>query len=612
MVLREQFVELRAIHCFLNLLGTDKDGESDPGENLRLVLVDANVEEGLHENGLAGDVDPALELRHQRAGAGPAADSALRLMVDTDGQAPKQVDPFERFGRVVHLLLELVDATCLPLLQEGDMELTDASEMGIEAAGGHAESRAQVGDGEGVHAAVGQQIQRSPEVVVLALAHRYHLPVRFLLARNNNISYGMSVTGEAAMSVTNLSQLAEVFVDPTAYAEDERFHAACQILRREHPVIRVESDIYRPFWAITRHADVLEIERDNEHFLNAPRPLLAPAAVEALAEAGNGPMLRTLIHMDDPVHKAFRAIGSSWFLPGRIRALEDRVRELAVRSIDHLAELGGGCDFVQEVAVGFPLHVILSILGLPEEDFPRMLQLTKELFGGDDDELSRSRDPEEQMAVLLDFFAYFMALTADRRANPTDDLASVIANASIDGELINDFDAASYYVIIATAGHDTTSSSIAGGLEALLRHPDQLARLRDDPSLGTTAVEEMIRWVTPVKEFMRTATEDRIVGGETIATGDSVYLAYLSANRDENVFDDPFRFDVARKDNKHLAFGAGVHFCLGAHLARLELRIFFEELLARVDQLELSGEPSRSATVFVGGLKHLPVSYRMR
>ena len=167
-------------------------------------------------------------------------------------------------------------------------------------------------------------------------------------------------------------------------------------------------------------------------------------------------------------------------------------------------------------------------------------------------------------------------------------------------------------MIIATAGHDTTSSSIAGGLEALLRHPDQLARLRDDPSLGANAVEEMIRWVTPVKEFMRTATEDRPVGGVTIPAGDSVYLAYLSANRDEDVFEDPFRFDVARPDNKQVAFGYGVHFCLGAHLARLEMRVFFEELLKRVDDFQLAGEPSRSATVFVGGLKHLPVSYRMR
>jgi cytochrome P450 len=409
-----------------------------------------------------------------------------------------------------------------------------------------------------------------------------------------------------------LTDLTRVFVDPTAYADEERFHAACRVLRNEHPVVRVESELYRPFWALTRHADVLDVERDHDHFRNAPRPLLAPAAMELLAEANGGPALRTLIHMDDPDHKAFRGIAASWFLPGRIRALEDRIRQLAVRYIDHMADLGGSCDFAQEVAVGFPLHVILSILGLPEEDFPRMLQLTKELFGGDDDELNRSRDPEEQMTVLLDFFQYFMALTAKRRTSPTDDLASVIANATIGGQLLSDFDAASYYVIIATAGHDTTSSSIAGGLEALLRHPEQLARLRDDPSLGANAVEEMIRWVTPVKEFMRTATADRTVGDETIPAGDAVYLAYLSANRDEEVFEDPFRFDIARPDNKHVAFGHGVHFCLGAHLARLELRVFFEELLARVFDLQLADEPSRSATVFVGGLKHLPISYRVR
>ncbi|MHB8661176.1 MAG: cytochrome P450 [Acidimicrobiales bacterium] len=414
------------------------------------------------------------------------------------------------------------------------------------------------------------------------------------------------------MSLTDLDDLTSVFVDPTAYADEERFHAACRVLRREQPVVRVESERYRPFWAVTRHADVLDVERDHEHFRNAPRPLLVPALMEARAEA-SGQMLRTLIHMDDPDHKAFRGITSSWFLPGRIRGLEDRIRELAVRYIDHMADLGGTCDFAQEVGVGFPLHVILSILGLPEEDFPRVLKLTTELFGSDDDEINRSGDAEAQrMAAMLDFFQYFVALTADRRAKPTDDLASVIANATIDGAPLNDFDAASYYVIIATAGHDTTSSSIAGGLEALLRHPDQLARLRDDPSLGANAVEEMIRWVTPVKEFMRTATEDRTVGDQLVPAGDSVYLAYLSANRDEAVFEDPFRFDVGRADNKQAAFGYGVHFCLGAHLARLELRVFFEELLARVDDVHLAGEPSRSATVFVGGLKHLPVTYRMR
>jgi cytochrome P450 len=413
------------------------------------------------------------------------------------------------------------------------------------------------------------------------------------------------------MSVTHLADLTTVFVDPTAYADEERFHAACRVLRREHPVVKVESELYRPFWALTRHADVLEVERDNDHFRNAPRPVLVPAAMEARAAANGGQVLRTLIHMDDPEHKAFRGITASWFLPGRIRMLEGRIRELAVRYIDHMTDLGGSCDFAQEVAVGFPLHVILSILGLPEEDFPKMLQLTRELFDADDDDVIRDKDPAQRMAELLEFFQYFMALTAARRAKPTDDLASTIANATIDGQLLNDFDAASYYVIIATAGHDTTSSSIAGGLEALLRHPDQLGRWRDDPSLGATAVEEIIRWVTPVKEFMRTATEDRVIGGETIRAGDSVYLAYLSANRDEAAFEDPFRFDIGRADNKHVAFGHGVHFCLGAHLARLELRIFFEELLARVTDIWLVGKPARTATVFVGGLKHLPISYRV-
>ncbi|HEY1832386.1 MAG TPA: cytochrome P450 [Acidimicrobiales bacterium] len=414
------------------------------------------------------------------------------------------------------------------------------------------------------------------------------------------------------MNATDLADLTTVFVDPTAYADEERFHDACRALRRDHPVVRVESERYRPFWALTRHADILEVERDNEHFRNNPRPLLVPAEMEERAEANGSQIMRTLIHMDDPEHKAFRDITASWFLPGRIRSLEEHVRELAVRYIDHMADLGGSCDFAQEVAVGFPLHVILSILGLPEEDFPKMLQLTRELFDSEDDEVAITRDPAERMAMLLGMFQYFMALTADRRANPTDDLASTISNATIDGQLLNDFDAASYYVIIATAGHDTTSSSIAGGLEAMLRHPDQLVRLRDDPSLGATAVDEMIRWVTPVKEFMRTATEDRVIGGETIRAGDSVYLAYLSANRDEVAFEDPFRFDVGRTDNKHVAFGHGVHFCLGAHLARLEVRIFFEELLARVDDIQLVGQPSMTATTFVGGLKHLPISYQVR
>jgi cytochrome P450 len=416
------------------------------------------------------------------------------------------------------------------------------------------------------------------------------------------------MTTTAGMSI---SDAGKVFVDPSAYAHEDRFHRAATLLRRSSPVHWVDEPGYRPFWAITRHADVMEVERDNARFLSAPRPLLATEAAEALAEE-RGNVLRTLIHMDEPDHKAYRAIAAAWFQPNALKRMDERMRELAVRYVDRMAELGTECDFVRDVAVLYPLYVILSLLGLPDTDFDRMLMLTQQLFGGDDEDLRRSTDVEEQFTVLLDFFNYFTELTASRRATPTEDLASALANAQIDGAFIPDMDLASYYVIIATAGHDTTSSTIAGGLHALLRNPSELARLQADPDLLPTAVEEMIRWVTPVKEFMRTAAEDAVVHQTEISAGQSVYLAYLSANRDEDVFDDPFRFDVGRTPNKHLAFGFGPHFCLGAQLARMETRALFGELLPRLEEIEPAGEPASSATVFVGGLKTLPIRYRLR
>jgi cytochrome P450 len=416
------------------------------------------------------------------------------------------------------------------------------------------------------------------------------------------------------MSLT-VDEAGRALADPTAYADDRRLHDAMTLLRREAPVHRVEdAPGYNPFWAITKHADVLEIERNHALFLNAPRPLLGTAEFDQInrERAEQGIALRTLIHMDDPDHRVIRAIGADWFRPKAMRALEPRIKELAKRYVDRLAELGGECDFVQQAAVHYPLYVILSLLGLPESDFDRMLKLTQELFGGDDSDMRRGTTPEEQLAVLLDFFAYFQELTEARRKNPTDDLASAIANARIDGEPLNDFDTASYYVIIATAGHDTTSSTISGGLHALIEHPDQLERLRSDPALMPLAVDEMIRWVTPVKEFMRTASEDYDLRGVTIRKGESVLLSYPSANRDEEVFDDPFRFDVGRDPNKHLAFGFGVHYCLGAALARIEVRAFFEELLPRLESIELAGTPESTATTFVGGLKRLPVRYSLK
>jgi cytochrome P450 len=276
-----------------------------------------------------------------------------------------------------------------------------------------------------------------------------------------------------------------------------------------------------------------------------------------------------------------------------------------------MAERGGECDFVADVAAHYPLSVILSLLGLPESDFPRMLALTQEIFGGDDPERRRGENPEDQLAVVLEFFAYFQRLINDRRENPTEDLASAIANARIDGEYLSDMDAASYFVIIATAGHDTTSSTIAGGMNALLRHPDQLARLRADPSLLPTAVEEIIRWVTPVKEFMRTATRDYQIGGVTVREGQNVLLLYPSGNRDEEAFDRPHEFDITRNPNRHVSFGAGVHFCLGAALARMETQAIFAELLPRLEHAELAGPVHAVHSTFVSGLKALPMRYRL-
>ncbi|RAV14594.1 cytochrome P450 [Mycolicibacterium sp. GF69] len=405
-----------------------------------------------------------------------------------------------------------------------------------------------------------------------------------------------------------MDEAAKVFATPLAYTDEAKLHASLAHLRANAPVSWVDVAGYRPFWAITKHADIMDIERANTLFTNHPRPVLVTAEGDE-QQAAIG--VRTLIHMDDPQHRVVRAIGADWFRPKAMRALKVRVDELAKVYVDKMQTIGGECDFVQQVAVNFPLYVIMSLLGIPESDFPLMLKLTQELFGSDDDEFKRGGDQAEQMSALLEMFEYFTALTASRRENPTDDLASAIANATIDGEPLSDIDTISYYAIIAAAGHDTTSATISGGMLALIENPDQRQRLRADLGLMPLATEEMIRWVTPVKAFMRTAAEDTTVRGVAIAEGESVLLSYVSGNRDEDVFDDPFRFDIARDPNKHIAFGYGVHFCLGAALARMEVNSFFTELLPRLGAVELAGRPEHVATTFVGGLKHLPIRYSL-
>ena len=410
---------------------------------------------------------------------------------------------------------------------------------------------------------------------------------------------------------TDLDDAGMVFIDPTAYADEERFHRACSLLRRADPIHLVEHPDFPPFWALTRHADVYEVELHPKTFHNAPFPVIGPNEVLAQQQAGSA-MLRTLIHMDDPDHKAHRALTVDWFKPRSLARLQERLDDMARRSVDRMAELDGSCDFARDIAMQYPLQVILAILGLPESDYPRMLQLTQELFGNQDPELARGSSPEEVLQVMQDFFQYFSALTEDRRANPADDLASTIANGSIDGEPVGLIETISYYVIVATAGHDTTSSAMAGGMQALVENPAELARLKDEPGLIDSAVDEIIRWTTPVKHFMRTATEPYEVGGHEFQPGDMLLLSYPSANRDEDVFDDPFRFDVGRSPNPHLAFGFGAHYCLGAKLARMEIKALLTELVPRLETIELAGSPALAQTTFVGGLKHLPITYSLR
>jgi cytochrome P450 len=272
------------------------------------------------------------------------------------------------------------------------------------------------------------------------------------------------------------------------------------------------------------------------------------------------------------------------------------------------------------VALHYPLHVIMEILGVPEGDEPRMLKLTQELFGAADPELGRggasatfvdAADRDFDFGVITDFFEYFRQLSEARRKNPTDDLASLIANSQIDGQPISDLEAMSYYIIVATAGHDTTSSSTAGALWALAENPGEFRKLKADLSLIPSLVDESIRWTTPVKTFMRTVTADTEFAGRQLRRNDWLMLCYASGNRDEEVFEAPDAFRVDRKPNRHLAFGYGAHLCLGQHLAKMEMRILWEELIPRLENVELAGSPAMSEAVFVNGPKRLPIRFKM-
>jgi len=403
---------------------------------------------------------------------------------------------------------------------------------------------------------------------------------------------------------------------PETYADEKELHDIFTFMRREDPVSWVEPDQFRPFWAITKHEDIIEIEKQNELFINDPRTTLMDIPTEdAIKEftGGSHLLVRSLVHMDNPDHQLYRSLTQKWFAPPNLESLKKDIRNIAKEYVNKMVDHGNECDFAKDVAIFYPLRVIMSILGVPKEDEPRMLRLTQELFGGRDEDMIRDEsETSSESNTITDFFEYFNSLTEDRRKNPTNDVSSVIANAKINNEQLGHLEAMSYYVIIATAGHDTTSSSTAGGILALIENPDQLLKLKNNPSLMTSAVEETIRWVTPVKNFFRTATQNYYLKDREIKKDDSILLCYPSGNRDEEIFDDPFKFKVDRSPNRHLAFGHGAHLCLGKYLAKIEMEIFYEELFKKIDNIQLNGEPEWVKASFVSGLKSLPIKYTLQ
>lgn len=416
------------------------------------------------------------------------------------------------------------------------------------------------------------------------------------------------------------AEIAARIVDPKAYGAWIQLQDDFTWLRREMPLSVAETVGFDPFWVVTKYDDIQEIGRQPAIFANngARKTLITQAFarhVEEVEAKGGSAVTRSLLTMDAPVHMRYRLVTAGQFAPKGVKVLESQVRPLAREAID--AMIGHEeIDFLNAVSHRYPLRVILSLLGLPRSEEDLLLNMTQRFFSPQDTELAgvqtgNSVGATSNHDVLHEMYDYFAAIVADRRANPTGDVASVVANATIDGKPIAEADAVSYYMTIATAGHDTTASSTAGAVWALAERSDQFGKVKADRRLIPSMVNEAIRWTAPVSHFMRTALADYDIRGQRIRKGDWLMLCYPSANRDEEIFGDPFEFRVDRDPNPHLAFGYGAHVCLGQHLAKFEMNIFFEEFFERVDRIELAGEPKRIDSLVVGGIKRLPVRYRL-
>ncbi len=425
------------------------------------------------------------------------------------------------------------------------------------------------------------------------------------------------------MPATLSPELSRTIVDAHAYQQGTPIDDAFREIRRDNPLAKTAEGEFDSFWVVSRHADVLDVERRGDVFLNSPRPTVVSnkesEAVVRFLTGGEANLIRSLVSVDGAEHKALRSVLFPAMTPKAVTQMEATVRRIANHYADDMIARAPECDFAEEVAFWYPLRVIMGVLGVPQEDEPYLMRLTQELFSAGDPELNRNKTevtPAEALQQLVqtnnDLEAYFAEVTKRFRAAPDDSKGnSLIANATIDGEYLSHRQIMGYYIIAATAGHDTTSNTTAAGLWALAERPELLARLQAEPQLLGQFVDETIRWATPVKHFMRTAAADTEVAGEKIAAGDWLMLAYQSANRDEAVFDDPFVFNIDRKPNRHAAFGYGPHVCLGQHLAKLEMRLLWEVLLPRLSKLELTEQPELTRSVFVCGPKHVPVRFEV-
>jgi cytochrome P450 len=403
-------------------------------------------------------------------------------------------------------------------------------------------------------------------------------------------------------------------IDSGSYVASGPPHDAWTALRRHSPVHRCEPRDYPPFWAITRHAHICEMSKRPDQFLSEPG-IVHPRSDQVVDRSEGVGAMRTIIEMDPPEHRSFRKVASPWFTPRAMDRIDAAVKQSARELVDGLAgRTGEGeCDFARDVATAHPLRILSTILGVPRDEEPRILRLTNQLFANEDADLQRPGETREQALreLGLELYQLFAGIIEDRRRNPRDDLATVLANGRVKGEPMGPLETFGYYLITFTAGHDTTKNALVGGMRALIENPDQLAKLRRDPGLVNSAVEEVVRWATPVNYMRRRAACDTEVGGQKIRKDDWLILFYASANRDEDVFDDPFRFRVDRDPNPHLGFGYGEHFCLGSHLARRSQRALFAELARRLEHVELAGEPEWIQSSFVVGLKRLPIRYRI-